>query len=144
MEQALLCVELLLPSSPHKRIAALAAHHVLVGQRHRHSRAPPAKSYAGASSAPSARAVRRRPSRSGVFGRQSPSCAALPGSTHPRRTSPGRAGAILMAGGGPRTEVSADTRSFTLVARPVPMLYTPACVPPSAARTASTTSATYT
>src|SRR5712691_8110996 len=71
---------------------------------------------------PSAAAVRRSPSASPVFGRQSPSWAAFAGSTQPRRTSPGRAGALTIPDGGPRTDVSAETRSFTLVASPVPML----------------------
>src|SRR6267143_703409 len=63
---------------------------------------------------PSAAAVSRRPSTSAVFGRQSPSWAAFPGSTQARRTSPGRAGATFTPAGGPSTEVSEDTRSFTL------------------------------
>src|SRR5712691_7785745 len=46
MEQALLRVKLLLAGGPHEGIPALAADQVLVGQRHRHSRAPPAESYA--------------------------------------------------------------------------------------------------
>src|SRR4029077_6287627 len=50
MEQALLRVELLLARGPHEGIAALAADQIFVGQRHRHSRAPPAESYAGQSS----------------------------------------------------------------------------------------------
>src|SRR5256885_5669441 len=54
MEQAFLRVELLLAGGPHKSIPALAADQVFVGQRYRHSRAPPAESYAGQSSVASA------------------------------------------------------------------------------------------
>src|SRR5438445_2118314 len=97
-----------------------------------------------ANKTPSAAAVRRSPSASAVVGRQSPSRAAFVGFTQARNTSAGRAGAWRTLDGGPRIMLNAETSSFTLVAMPVPMLKMPACVPASAASTASTTSATYT
>jgi hypothetical protein len=91
-----------------------------------------------------AAAVRRSPSVSVVFGLHNPSRAAFDASTHERPISPGRSGARMIPGGGPRTFAIAAMSSLTLVATPVPMLYVPRHRPANELVTASATSSTYT